>query len=66
MKRNLLLNIIRRERSVTRKQRNDLSGLSVGAVSQIITTKLRQQFLHDGIQIERFAAFESGLQFVGR
>jgi N-acetylglucosamine repressor len=40
MNRNLLLNIVRRERSVTRKQLTDVSGLSVGAVSQLINELL--------------------------
>lgn len=43
--RNLLLNIIRRERMVTRKQLTDVSGLSVGAVSQIVNQLLGQGWL---------------------
>jgi predicted NBD/HSP70 family sugar kinase len=45
MNRNLLLNIIRRERTVARKQLTTLSGLSVGAVSQIVNELLNQQWL---------------------
>jgi predicted NBD/HSP70 family sugar kinase len=45
MNRNLLLNIIRRGRMVTRKQVTDVSGLSVGAVSQIINELLAQGWL---------------------
>lgn len=45
MNRNLLLNIIRRERMVTRRQLTDVSGLSVGAVSQIINELLGQGWL---------------------
>lgn len=45
MNRNLLLNIIRRERMVARKQLTDVSGLSVGAVSQIINELLGQGWL---------------------
>lgn len=37
MNRNLLLNILRREGSLSRTQLTDISGLSVGAVSQITT-----------------------------
>ncbi|GAB5491878.1 MAG: ROK family transcriptional regulator [Phototrophicaceae bacterium] len=40
MNRNLLLNIIRREGKISRKQLTDISGLSVGAVSGIITELL--------------------------
>jgi N-acetylglucosamine repressor len=49
MNRNLLLNILRREGIISRTQLRDLSGLSVGAVSQI-TTEL----------IEKNWVFESG------
>jgi len=45
MNRNLLLNIIRRERGVARKQLTDVSGLSVGAVSQIVSELLEQSWL---------------------
>lgn len=45
MNRNLLLNIIRRERMITRKQLTDLSGLSVGAISQIVNELLEQGWL---------------------
>jgi N-acetylglucosamine repressor len=45
MNRNLLLNIIRRERSVVRKRLTDISGLSVGAVSQIVSELLNQGWL---------------------
>ena len=45
MNRNLLLNIIRREGSVTRKHLTELSGLSVGAVSQIVNELLNQDLL---------------------
>lgn len=45
MNRNLLLNIIRRERNVTRKQLTDLSGLSVGAISQIVAELIQQNWL---------------------
>jgi N-acetylglucosamine repressor len=45
MNRNLMLNIIRRERSVTRKRLTDVTRLSVGAVSQIITEMLDQGWL---------------------
>jgi len=45
MNRNLLLNIIRREGSVTRKHLTELSGLSVGAVSQIVNELLNQNLL---------------------
>lgn len=49
MNRTLLLNIIRRARAITRKQLTDTSGLSVGAVSQIVNELLRQGWLleHD-------------------
>lgn len=40
MNRNLLLNIIRREGKISRKQLTDISGLSVGAVSGIISKLL--------------------------
>lgn len=40
MNRNLLLNIIRREGKISRKQLTEISGLSVGAVSGIITELL--------------------------
>ncbi len=40
MNRNLLLNIIRREGKISRKQLTDISGLSVGAVSGISTELL--------------------------
>lgn len=43
--RNLLLNIIRREGFITRKQLTDVSGLSVGAVSQIVNELLSQGWL---------------------
>ena len=43
--RNLLLNIIRRERSVARKQLTDATGLSVGAVSQLVSELLNQGWL---------------------
>ncbi len=42
MNRTLLLNIIRRERGITRKQLMDMSGLSVGAISQIVSELLQQ------------------------
>ncbi len=45
MNRNLLLNIIRREPMVTRRQLTDLSGLSVGAISQIISELLGEGWL---------------------
>lgn len=45
MNRNLLLNIIRQERFITRKQLTDTSGLSVGAVSQIVNELLGQGWL---------------------
>ncbi len=45
MNRSLLLNIIRQERTVTRKQLTDVSGLSVGAVSQIVAELLEQAWL---------------------
>lgn len=45
MNRTLLLNIIRRERFITRKQLTDTSGLSVGAVSQIVNELLNQGWL---------------------
>ncbi|GAB4522116.1 MAG: ROK family transcriptional regulator [Anaerolineae bacterium] len=45
MNRTLLLNIIRRERMVTRKQLVDLSGLSVGAISQIVSELIDQKWL---------------------
>ena len=36
MNRNLILNVLRREGSLSRTQLTEISGLSVGAVSQII------------------------------
>ncbi|MDX1993593.1 MAG: ROK family transcriptional regulator [bacterium] len=45
MNRNLLLNIIRQHRFITRKQLTDASGLSVGAVSQIVNELLNQGWL---------------------
>lgn len=52
MNRNLLLNIIRREGVVTRKQLTDVSGLSVGAVSQIITELIQQSWLLEQVDHE--------------
>lgn len=43
--RNLLLNIIRREKQISRKQLTDLSGLSVGSVSGIVTALLTNQWI---------------------
>jgi N-acetylglucosamine repressor len=45
MNRSLLLNIIRREKQLSRTQLTDVSGLSVGAVSQIITELLDKNWL---------------------
>src|SRR5688572_18301459 len=45
MNRTLLLNIIRRERSVARRDLTDISGLSVGAVSGIVSELLEQGWL---------------------
>jgi N-acetylglucosamine repressor len=45
MNRNLLLNIIRREIQLSRTQLTDVSGLSVGAVSQITTELLEKNWL---------------------
>lgn len=45
MNRNLLLNIIRREGQLSRTQLTDISGLSTGAVSQIITDLLDKNWL---------------------
>lgn len=45
MNRSLLLNIIRRGRRVARRQLTDESGLSVGAVSQIVAELLQQGWL---------------------
>ncbi|MGB7337415.1 MAG: ROK family protein [Phototrophicaceae bacterium] len=45
MNRNLLLNIIRREAKVSRKQLTDISGLSVGAVSGISTELLANSWI---------------------
>jgi N-acetylglucosamine repressor len=45
MNRNLLLNIIRREKQLSRTQLTDVSGLSVGAVSQITTELLEKNWL---------------------
>jgi len=45
MNRNLLLNIIRREKQLSRTQVTDVSGLSGGAVSQIITDLLEKNWL---------------------
>ena len=45
MNRNLLLNILRREGSVSRTQLTDISGLSVGAVSQITTELLENNWV---------------------
>ena len=42
MNRNLILNLVRRERSVSRTQITDMSGLSVGAVSQITNDLLEE------------------------
>ena len=45
MNRNLLLNIIRREGQISRKQLTDISGLSVGAVSGITTELLENTWI---------------------
>jgi N-acetylglucosamine repressor len=45
MNRSLLLNIIRREKQLSRTQLTDVSGLSVGAVSQITTELLEKNWL---------------------
>ena len=45
MNRNLLLNIIRREGQISRKQLTDISGLSVGAVSGITTELLENAWI---------------------
>lgn len=45
MNRNLLLNIIRREGQVSRKQLTEISGLSVGAVSGIISELLKNGWI---------------------
>jgi predicted NBD/HSP70 family sugar kinase len=45
MNRNLLLNVIRREHTITRKRLTELSRLSVGAVSQIVSDLLDQGWL---------------------
>jgi N-acetylglucosamine repressor len=45
MNRNLLLNIIRRERTVARRHLTDISGLSVGAVSGLVSELLVQGWL---------------------
>jgi N-acetylglucosamine repressor len=50
--RNLLLNIIRREGQLSRTQLTDVSGLSVGAVSQIINDLLEKKWLIETGEIE--------------
>jgi N-acetylglucosamine repressor len=45
MNRSLLLNIIRREERISRKQLTDLSGLSVGAVSGIVSELLLNNWI---------------------
>ena len=45
MNQNLLLNIIRREGTLSRTQITEISGLSVGAVSQIITELIENNWI---------------------
>lgn len=45
MNRNLLVNILRREVALSRTQLTEISGLSVGAVSQIITDLIRDGWI---------------------
>lgn len=45
MNRNLLLNIIRREKRISRKQLTDVSGLSVGSVSGIVNELLSNHWI---------------------
>src|SRR5690349_14704870 len=45
MNQNLLLNIIRREGVLSRTQITEISGLSVGAVSQIINTLIKKNWI---------------------
>lgn len=48
MNRSLLLNIIRQEGAISRTMLTDLSGLSVGAVSQIVTELLNNGWIYEG------------------
>jgi len=52
MNRNLLLNTLRREGQLSRTQLTEISGLSVGAVSQIITDLLEKNWLLETGEIE--------------
>lgn len=47
MNRNLLLNILRREGTLSRTQLHDLSGLSAGAVSQLVTELLEEKWVFE-------------------
>lgn len=52
MNRNLLLNTLRREGQLSRTQLTEISGLSVGAVSQIITDLLEKNWLLETGELE--------------
>src|SRR5690349_3105471 len=52
MNRNLLLNILRREGQLSRTQLTEISGLSVGTVSQIITDLLEKNWLLETGELE--------------
>jgi N-acetylglucosamine repressor len=47
MNRSLLLNIIRQQRQISRKQLTDISGLSVGSVSGIVTELLATDWIQE-------------------
>ena len=47
MNRNLILNVLRREGSLSRTQLTEISGLSVGAVSQIIHELVQTDWIHE-------------------
>ncbi len=47
MNRNLILNVLRREGTLSRTQVTEISGLSVGAVSQIINELVQADWIHE-------------------